>query len=393
MVTPIDQNNIYNQKSGQSENLEVDSSRINLSSKLSPQKKRAQKYESQKRLTKTLVAERSFSAKFSTYTGEELHWIRVIFRLLAIVTGEIYLWVIWAAGYALMVSLCHQLEMLNFLQQKAPVIRTFVLSLNIVLSLLLAFRTNTAHERFWEGRKLWGAMVNTVRNLAREIWLVIEERDSLDRKHKEAALRLVVAFPIAMKLHLRREALNSELIPLMNQSQYKMLQQVNHAPLEIAFWVGDYIQYQHERERVNGYQLRTLHKLLDKMVDILGGCERILKTPVPLVYTIVFKTLLLIYFLVLPLLLVQGLGWWTAPVVACICILFLTINEVGAEIEEPFGHDPNDLPLDLLCETILRNVEDLIQLAPSGCAQNLLLNRNCAITTGGEQGRRRSLGA
>ena len=79
--------------------------------------------------------------------------------------------------------------------------------------------------------------------------------------------------------------------------------------------------------------------------------------------------------------------------VACICILFLTINEVGAEIEEPFGHDPNDLPLDLLCETILRNVEDLIQLAPSGCAQNLLLNRNCAITTGGDRGRRRSLGA
>ena len=393
MVTPIDTDNIYDRESLKSENLGEDSSETNFRSKLSPKKTRYKKYNSKKILAQNLVAERSFSAKFSTYRGEQLDWITVISRLVATVIPGILPWVIFGSGYALIVSLCNQLEMLDFLEEKSPVIRTFVLSLNIVLSLLLAFRTNTAHERFWEGRKLWGAMVNTVRNLARGIWLVIEERDSIDRKQKEAALRLVVAFPMAMKLHLRREPVNSELVPLMNQSQYKRLQQVNHAPLEIAFWVGDYIQYQHERERVNGYQLSTLHKLLDKMVDILGGCERILKTPVPLVYTIVFKTLLLIYFLVLPLLLVQGLGWWTAPVVACICILFLTINEVGAEIEEPFGHDPNDLPLDLLCETILRNVEDLIQLAPSGCAQNLLLNRNCAITTGGEQGRRRSLGA
>ena len=365
MVTPIDTDNIYNQESLESENLGEDSSGTNLRSKLSPKKTRYKKYNSKKILTQTLVAERSFSAKFSTYRGEQLDWVTVISRLVATVIPGILPWVIFGSGYALIVSLCNQLEMLDFLKEKSPVIRTFVLSLNIVLSLLLAFRTNTAHERFWEGRKLWGAMVNTVRNLARGIWLVIEERDSIDRKQKEAALRLVVAFPMAMKLHLRREPVNSELVPLMNQSQYKRLQQVNHAPLEIAFWVGDYIQYQHERERVNVYQLTALHQLLDKMVDILGGCERILKTPVPLVYTITFKTLLLIYFLVLPLVLVQGLGWWTAPVVASICILFLTINEVGAEIEQPFGHDPNDLPLDFICDTMLRNVEDLIQLAPS----------------------------
>lgn len=159
--------------------------------------------------------------------------------------------------------------------------------------------------------------------------------------------------------------MNAELAPLMTQIQYRKLQSVNHPPLEIAFWIGDYLQRQYERKQVNVYQLTSLHEALDQMVDILGGCERILKTPVPLVYAITFNTLLLIYFLVLPLVLVDGLDWWTAPVVSIICFLFLSINEVGSEIEEPFGHDPNDLPLDLICNGMLGNVEDLIQLAPS----------------------------
>ncbi len=101
------------------------------------------------------------------------------------------------------------------------------------------------------------------------------------------------------------------------------------------------------------------------MVNILGGCERILKTPVPLVYTIILKTLLSLYFLLLPLEIVNGLTWWTGPTVAFISFILLGIDEVGSEIEEPFGHDPNDLPLDFICNTMLHNVEDLIKTAPS----------------------------
>jgi ion channel-forming bestrophin family protein len=100
------------------------------------------------------------------------------------------------------------------------------------------------------------------------------------------------------------------------------------------------------------------------MVDILGGCERILKTPVPLVYTIALKTLFVVYFVVSPLGMVDGLSWYTGLVLAFISVIFLSIDEVGAEIEEPFGHDPNDLPLDFICDTIKRNIEDLIQYAP-----------------------------
>jgi putative membrane protein len=235
---------------------------------------------------------------------------------------------------------------------------------SIVLGLLLVFRTNTAYERFWEGRKLWGTLVNTVRNLARQIWAAIAENKPQDRASKVETLRLLIAFAVATKLHLRGERLNSELEPFMSAGRYQILQTMNHPPLEIAFWIGDYLQKQHERGCLNTYQLSAMLKLLDTMVDVLGSCERILKTPIPLAYSIHLKQLLLLYCLSLPFPMVNDLNWWTAAVVGLISFAVFGIEEIGIEIENPFGYDANDLPLDTICATMERNIEDLITLAP-----------------------------
>ncbi|NEQ28787.1 MAG: hypothetical protein F6K28_59500 [Microcoleus sp. SIO2G3] len=236
---------------------------------------------------------------------------------------------------------------------------------NIVLGLMLVFRTNTAYERFWEGRRLWGSLVNLSRNLARQIWTNVEERESGDHDAKAATLRLLVAFAVAMKLHLRQQPVNEELARLLPKSQYYTLKLMNNPPLEIAFWIGDYLQQQYQRDRLNLYQLTAMQKLLDGMVDALGGCERILKTPIPLAYIIHLRQLLLLYCLTLPFQFVNDLGWWTSVVVMLISFTLFGIEEIGVEIENPFGEDANDLPLDAICETMLRNVEDLMTLMPS----------------------------
>jgi putative membrane protein len=302
--------------------------------------------------------------RFHRYRGEKLSWWQVISRIIGTVIPHILPWVLLCGASGLLISLFDHFGLLSSVKG-IKALPQIVISLNVVLSLLLVFRTNTAHDHFWEGRKLWGAMVNRARNLSRGIWLYIEERESRDRMEKEKAMRLVAAFPIAMKLHLRREAMNSELEPLLSPPQYERILQASHGPLEIAFWIGDYLQYQHERQYLNVFQLIDLQKMVDDIVDILGACERILKTPVPLIYTIALKTLLIAYFLIVPLGLVESLGWETGPAMAFVGLMFLTINEVGSEIEEPFGPDPNDLPLDFICQTIERNIEDLISHAPS----------------------------
>ena len=310
-------------------------------------------------------ARNSFGGKYHLYTGEKVHWFQLVIRLEKSIFPLIFPWILFCGLYGFLISLLNYLGLPIAFPEKSGVTTNAILSFNIGLTLLLVFRTNTAHERFWEGRRLWGALVNAVRNLARDIWIVVKDQSQNDRVEKEATLRLIVAFAFATKLQLRAEAVNDELKPLMSEIKYFKIKDVNHPPLQIAFWVGEYLQQQHDRERLNIYQLTALHKFVDDLVDILGGCERILKTPLPLIYTIALRQLVIVYCLILPLDIVSDLSWWTGLLNAFVSFTLLSIEQIGAEIEEPFGHDPNDLPLDVICNTMLSNVEELIRLAPN----------------------------
>jgi putative membrane protein len=234
---------------------------------------------------------------------------------------------------------------------------------NIVLGLLLVFRTNTAYERFWEGRKAWGTLVNTIRNLSRQILVAIAEHQPHDQQAKIAAVKLLPAFAIALKLHLRSESINDELAANLSSSQFKRLKMMNHPPLEIAFWINSYLQEQARQNKLDIYQLSGMIRLLDQMVDVTGICERILRTPIPLAYSIHLKQLLMIYCLSLPFQMVDQLEWITVPIVALISFTLLGIEEIGIQIEDPFGHDANDLPLDHICNSMMRNIEDLISVS------------------------------
>lgn len=289
---------------------------------------------------------------------EKLPWFRSAFMLKGSVIPAILNRVIGCGLFGVLISVAHYFG----LHVSHPIFGTVIPS--IVLGLLLVFRTNTAYERFWEGRKLWGGLVNNTRNLARQIWVDIAEIEPEDRAKKISALRLLVAFAVATKLHLRSEPVNTELEGLMSSSQYFKLKTMNNPPLEVAFWIGDYLQQQSNRQTLNAYQLPTLQGLLNNLVDILGGCERILKTPIPLAYAIHLKQLLLLYCLLLPFQMVAQLGWWTGPMVALVSFTLFGIEEIGIEIENPFGYDANDLPLDAICATMRRNIEDLITLSP-----------------------------
>ncbi|TYQ30245.1 bestrophin family protein [Pseudanabaena sp. UWO310] len=231
---------------------------------------------------------------------------------------------------------------------------------NIVLGLLLVFRTNTAYERFWEGRKAWGMLVNTVRNLSRQILVAILEKEPRDRQAKIAAVKMLPAFAIALKLHLRSESINSELAANLSPEQFERLRTMNHPPLEIAFWLSSYLQEQTQQGKLDRYQLNDMIQLLHQIVDVVGICERILRTPIPLAYAIHLKQLLMIYCLSLPFQMVDQLEWMTAPIVTLISFTLLGIEEIGIQIEDPFGHDTNDLPLDNICNAMQRNIDDLI---------------------------------
>jgi ion channel-forming bestrophin family protein len=233
---------------------------------------------------------------------------------------------------------------------------------NLVLGLLLVFRTNTAYERFWEGRKAWGLLVVNLRNLAREIQIGIEADDD-----KKQSLQLLVVFAIATKLHLRHQPLADELKAFIAPETIAKLNQLNNPPLEVIRWIGDYIQRKYRSQSIEDINQRwVMNQSLNEVTSGLTTCERILSTPIPLAYAIYLKTLLLVYCFFLPFGLVERLNWGTGFVVAIVSFILLGVEEIANEIEDPFGTDPNDLPLDEICQTILSNVEETI--AFKGCS-------------------------
>lgn len=292
-------------------------------------------------------------------TSEKFRWFRIALQIRGSVIPAIFNRVLYCGLFGVVISLLHYFK----LPVSQPILGSVIP--NIVLGLLLVFRTNTAYDRYWKGRKCWGSLINNVLNLARQIWINIEENTLEYKQHKILNMRLLVAFSVATKLHLRGEAVNRELEELMTVSKYFKLKTMNNPPLEVAFWIGDYLQQQYKSGGYLIHHLVAMQDLLNKMVNDLGGCERILKTPMPLAHAIHLKQLLLIYCLLLPFQLVSTLGWWTGAIVALISFTLLGIEEIGIEIENPFGYDANDLPLDAICNTMLRNIEDLTTLTPS----------------------------
>ncbi len=228
---------------------------------------------------------------------------------------------------------------------------------NLVLGLLLVFRTNSSYDRFWEGRKAWGDIVVSVRNLARTIQLCIPVANAEQHHRRQEILRLLTGFALATKLHLRDSEDTAELAACLTPEQRQHLDQSRNRPLQITLWIQDYLQQEFQQERIDTVRLLELNQFLNAMIQGLTTCERIRQTPIPPAYLIYLRRLILLYCLGLPLVLTPKLGWWSALVAMMVGFILFGIEELGQQIADPFGLDANDLPLDAICTLLGDNVK------------------------------------
>jgi putative membrane protein len=287
-------------------------------------------------------------------------WFKFVLQIKGSVIVAVYKYVIVLGIFGLFISLLSYLKV----PVSQPILGNVIPS--IVIGLLLVFRTNTAYDRFWEGRRLWGGLVNDSRTLAWQIGVIINDLEPEDQVKKQTAMRLIPILLVAIKAHLRSETDNRELEELMSMSQSGSqclhLKTINNKPLQIVKWIADYIQQQYQRgnDYLHYNHVPLLQSNLKSIIDAIGGCERILRTPLPLAYVIHLKQLVLIYCILLPFQLVKDLGWWTGLFVGLVSFALLGIEEIGIEIENPFGYDHNDLPLDTICNTVKQDIDELI---------------------------------
>ncbi|MEL1244155.1 bestrophin family ion channel [Flavobacterium sp. DGU11] len=223
--------------------------------------------------------------------------------------------------------------------------------LGFVISLLLVFRTNTAYDRWWEGRKMWGALVNNSRNLA--IKMAVMLKDPAD---KEIMKKLIPAYASVLNLHLKNVDISHELFDdaILAADHY------NHKPNQIAKTIMARVNDMYKEGKITGDQLIVLNEELRSFLDICGACERIKNTPIPYSYSAFIKKFIFFYVMTLPFGYVFQLGYYVIPVVVFIFYVLASLELIAEEIEDPFGTDPNDLPLEKIAETIKKNVEELI---------------------------------
>ena len=223
--------------------------------------------------------------------------------------------------------------------------------LGFVISLLLVFRTNTAYDRWWEGRRMWGALVNNSRNLAIKLAVMLK-----DKEDKDLFKRLIPAYASILNLHLKNADISHELFDdaTLSAGHY------NHKPNQVAKAMMAKVNELYIRGKLTGDQLIILNAEVLSFTDICGACERIKNTPIPYSYSAFIKKFIFFYVMTLPFGYVFQLGYYVVPVVVFIFYVLASLELIAEEIEDPFGTDANDLPLDKISENIKRNVEELL---------------------------------
>lgn len=228
--------------------------------------------------------------------------------------------------------------------------------LGFAISMLLVFRTNTAYDRWWEGRKLWGQLVNASRNLAVKLDALLPE----DKDARAFFAKLIPLFAHELRLHLLREKTRLELdskphpeIPDFDRSK--------HVPAQIVQLMTARVRRMLKEGAITGEQLLTVDRELAQMLEICGACERIKNTPIPYSYSSFIKKFIVIYVLTLPFGFAFTLGWIAVPVVMFIFYVMASLEIIAEEIEDPFGKDQNDLPMQRIAATIKGNIEEVLE--------------------------------
>lgn len=222
--------------------------------------------------------------------------------------------------------------------------------LGFVLSMLLVFRTNTAYDRWWEGRKLLGKMVNDSRNLAIKLHAILPEDD---KENRDFFKKYLCFFPHLLSRHLSKQSTKME---LAQDQQHTEVEQLPHPPNALIWRIQNQVQKLYREGVITGDQLIILDTQLSGFLDVCGGCERIKNTPIPYSYSSFTKKFIVIYVITLPIAYAMSIGYMMTLLTVFVFYVLMSLEVLAEEIEEPFNNEENDLPMELIAQNIERNI-------------------------------------
>ena len=247
--------------------------------------------------------------------------------------------------------------------------------LGSALAIFIAFRNNSAYGRWWEGRQIWGSLVNHSREYARMIINFVDvciranpERATEMNAFKTQLIHRHIAFVHALRLHLRRQEDWEQLKPLLSPEDYERVVASNNKPNYINMLSGDHLRKGQDAHMLEWYHTFQVEGNLTQFANHLGKCERIKNTPLPRQYDYFTRVFVLLFAALLPFGILGffqsetllPLSWLSIPLCTVLSGVFVIMERTGAANEDPFENQVTDVPLSALCNTIERDLREML---------------------------------
>ncbi|MBN8755515.1 MULTISPECIES: bestrophin family protein [Variovorax] len=279
------------------------------------------------------------------------HWLRMLFVWRGSVLPDIVPQLLWTTAFAVLVTVLHG----RLFQWKVPLNFVPFSLIGLTLAIFLGFRNSTSYSRYWEARTLWGTLLNETRSLVRQA-LTLGDSPS----HAGTAAARLIAFVHALRHQLRGTDPSADLARLLPPEDCERLRTARFKPAVLLLMVGEWLRDQRKSGRLDPMLAQAMEVPLGRLTEALGGCERIAGTPIPFTYSVIIHRTIYLYCVLLPFGLVDAIGAMTPVVVAFIAYTFFALEALGAEIEEPFGTQPNDLALDAMSRMIESTLREMM---------------------------------
>ena len=283
-------------------------------------------------------------------------WFGLIFQFHRSDTFRRLIWVILSLAVFHLAVVYLTMEYFPSMVNHSPVLHTL---LGLVISLSLVFRTNTAYDRWWEGRKLWGALVNVSRNFALKINAFVPAGEE---ERRTQISRLAGSYARVLKEHLRNSDREKIIAQVPEFFQPLIPATADHIPNYLANYIQAALLEMYQRRELSEASYLAMLNDLNQFTDICGACERIKNTPIPYTYNIFIKKFIFVYVITLPFAF-EELGYGSVLITILVFYAFASLELIAEEIEDPFGEDANDLPTDKLADNIYRNVQEIMKIS------------------------------
>lgn len=234
--------------------------------------------------------------------------------------------------------------------------------LGTIISLLLAFRSNQAYDRWWEARTLWGAIVNDSRSFARQV-LTFIDNTYLDDDKKQIKHRMIkrqIAWNYSLSSHLRGQNAHQCLNKLVSAEEREAIAKAKHVPLALMEQQGNDLRLLMRMNWINDYQQVAMDETLTRFSNAMGGCERIKNTVFPVTYSFYIHLVVLLFVLILPFGLIEHVGVFQVPLVVAISSSFFLIEKMAIHLQDPFENKPTDTPTTSISRKIDHDLRQML---------------------------------